>query len=122
VSCPTTSLCVAASSDGDIFVGTPPARTTTALQLSHAKITYGHERSERLSALVRSSHGVPAGKVVITEGSKTVCRLTLKDGKANCTLGSKQLKGGTYKLRAHFEGSNGFLASASRTESLKVLR
>ena len=122
VSCPTTALCVAGNADGDILIGRPPVKTTTTLKLSRSRITYGHERSERLTVASRSSKGAPTGTVVVTERGKTICRLNLKSGKASCVLRARQLKRGDYKLRARFEGSNGFLASTSATKKLAVLR
>jgi hypothetical protein len=99
---------------------TIPLRTTTTLKLTYTKITYGSERGERLVVAVQAKRGTPAGTAVITAGSKTVCKLTLKNGTASCTLGRWELAGGSFKLRARFEGSDTYVVSASRAEWLHV--
>ena len=53
------------------------------LTLSAAKVTYGHERSERLTVKVTGQYaGTPGGKVTVKSGKTTVCTITLTAGKA----------------------------------------
>lgn len=123
LSCPTAYLCVAYADGIVTGTATPPAATTTTLRLSAPKIIFGHERAEHLSVIVRSRHsGVPSGEVVILAGTNTICRQQLHDGKASCTLSSKQLRRGKYLLRARYVGSVKFNPSTSRPERLYVIR
>jgi len=98
------------------------APSTTTLHLSSSTTTYAKESSERLSVTVVS--GIlglsPKGTVVITSGKSTVCKLTLANARASCTLTAKQLKVGNVPLVATFLGATGMAGSSSSTKHLTV--
>jgi hypothetical protein len=97
------------------------ATTATALSLSAAKVTYGHEQAERLTVTVTSHNsGTPGGKVTIKTGRTTVCTITLASGRGHCTLTPRQLRRGTYRLIASYPGSSHFTGSASARKTLVV--
>jgi hypothetical protein len=97
------------------------AATTARLRLSSPTVRYGHEQRERLSVTITPQYsGTPGGKVVILAGSKTVCALRLKGGRASCTLSARQLRRGTYRLRARYGGSSAFRSATSPPVRLRV--
>jgi hypothetical protein len=96
------------------------ARSATKLKLSVATVKYGHEQSERLSVTVLPQFvGIPTGHVTITVGT-TVCRLMLYRGRASCTLRPKQLRSGSYQLKAAYGGTANFNKSTSKAVGLTV--
>ncbi len=100
---------------------TPNRPTSTTLKLSATRVTVGHEKSLKLTAAVKAiSGGTPAGKIVITAGSKTVCTIaTLVKGAGTCSPASNTLlKAGTYKLAATYSGN--FASSTSKVVVLTV--
>ena len=97
------------------------AAARARLRLSSPSIRYGHEQRERLSVAITPQYsGTPGGKVVILAGSKTVCTLRLKAGRASCTLSAKKLRRGTYRLRARYSGSSAFRSATSAPVRLRV--
>lgn len=112
-------------SGGQAFVvtGSITQPTSTALSLSSAKVTYGHEQSERLSVTVRARYsGVPAGTVTVKAGDATICVIHVKAGRGSCGLTANKLRAGTYHVLAAYGGSAGFLGSASAAKTLTVRR
>jgi Bacterial Ig-like domain (group 3) len=98
------------------------ANTKTGLALSAAKISYGHESSEKLTVKVAPRYaGVPAGRVAVKVGSATLCVITLKSGAGSCSLAAKRLKPGTYQLVASYAGNADYTGSASSKLTLTVL-
>jgi hypothetical protein len=128
VSCTSVGDCTAgglasAAADGEAFVvtGSITQPTSTALSLSSAKVTYGHEQSERLSVTVRARYsGIPAGTVAVKAGAATVCVIHLRAGKGSCALTATKLRPGRYHLIAAYAGSAGFLGSTAAAETLTV--
>jgi hypothetical protein len=91
------------------------------LRLSSPSARYGHEQRERLSVTIAPQYsGTPGGKVVILAGSKTVCRLRLKAGRASCRLSARKLRRGIYRLRARYGGSSAFRSATSPPVRLRV--
>jgi Big-like domain-containing protein len=109
------------SGDGDNAVSASTSQaltitqepTATAVTLSAAKATFGHEQAERISTQVRPrTSGIPTGQVTIKAGSAVVCRATLAAGKATCSPGATRLRPGTYHLTASYGGDSIFAASS----------
>jgi hypothetical protein len=129
LSCATPSYCGAAGTDdlaanGAFVVDKAPLQATrSALRLSAARVTYGHEQSERLTVTVAPQRtGTPAGTVTVKAGKTTVCVITLKAGRGGCTLAPKKLRVGAYHLVAAYGGNLYYLGSASVQHSLTVAR
>jgi hypothetical protein len=98
-------------------------RSSTALKLSARRIAYGREHGERLTVAVRPQFtGLPAGRVVISVKGKTICTRHLENGTASCTLTRKQLRPGSYRLIAQYQGSSAFIGSKSAAQTLKIFR
>ena len=81
--------------------------STTALMLSAAKVTYGHEGTAQLSVTVSPQYAgsTPSGTVTVTQSTTTLCVITLSSGKGKCKLSPRKLKAGTYHLVATYGGS-----------------
>jgi hypothetical protein len=93
------------------------------LSLSAARVTYGDERSERLTVKVTPQYGgIPTGKVTVKSGKTTVCTITLASGKGSCTLAAKKLPAGTRTLIAVYGGNGDFTAATSGRKALKVVK
>ncbi len=131
VSCGTVSLCVGSFQGGyrgGIQVGTPPhpGAALAKLTVSANRLTYGHETREHLTATVSPAYpqytAVPAGRIVIASRKQTLCRLTLKRGRASCTLSRDQLTPGSYWLRIQYAGDRAYAASQSATIKVTVVR
>jgi Bacterial Ig-like domain (group 3) len=127
---------VSASYGGDVnFAGSDSAASSltitdatssASLKLSAGTPTFGHEQSERLSVLVKSSYpGAVGGKVTVrakaARGRPVVlCVMRLKSGKGRCTLAAKALKAGTYRLTATYGGSPAIVTAVSPGKELTV--
>jgi hypothetical protein len=99
------------------------ASTKTALRVSAAKVTFGKEKSEVLTATVTSQFaGLPSGTVTVKTGSAAVCTITLKSGTGKCALSASQLKAGSYALVASSSGDAHHSGSTSGKETLTVLK
>jgi hypothetical protein len=97
------------------------AKSRTALKLSAAKVTYGHEQHERLSVTVSPEFaGTPTGSITVTMGTSTLCEITLSSAKGSCTLAPTKFGAGTYHLGASYRGSADFEGSVSAPETLTV--
>jgi hypothetical protein len=131
LSCPTVSLCVGGSLGGyrgGVQVATPPhpGASQSRLKVSATKITYGHERTEHLTATVSPLYpqytAVPPGHIVIASRKQTLCRLTLSHGRASCTLARYQLRPGSYWLRVRYLGNREYAPSQSALIRVNVVR
>jgi hypothetical protein len=128
VSCTSVGDCTAGGSVTDpggpeafVVTGSITQPTSTALSLSSAKVTYGHEQSERLSVTVRARYsGIPGGTVAIKAGAATICVIHLKAGRGSCALTATKLRVGTYHLIAAYAGSAGYLGSTAASRTLQV--
>lgn len=94
------------------------AGTTTSLALSAPSKVYGTEESERLSVVVSPEYGgTPGGTVAVSNGSKTVCTVSLAAAAASaagsCLLSAAALAPGTSELTASYAGSDDFAGSTS---------
>jgi hypothetical protein len=99
------------------------AATRTRLTLSAAKITHGHEGSERLTVTVAPRYaGTASGTIKITAGTTSACVIKLSKGRGSCALSASRLNPGTYRLIAHWPGNADFTPSASTPVTLTVIR
>ena len=132
ISCTATGYCTAAGSysystaqgvRSQAFAVDEATASATLLKVSTPKITYGHERTERLTVDV-TPHCACAltGTVTIKAGRTTLAALTLKSGKAGYTLTAKQFKVGSYALTATYSASATYLASTSPAVKVKVVK
>lgn len=93
----------------------------TTLTLSKTVVAYGQENAERLSVRVLPKyHGAPGGRVIVKEGSRTLCVITLRTGVGSCVLTARQLGAGTYHVVASYQGNASFAGSTSGRVSVKV--
>jgi hypothetical protein len=130
VSCPSPGNCAAvgqySNSSGNqqglvLGVTAVRARTKTALVLSAAKITYGHEQVEHLSVTVLPQYpGTTPSAVTVEDGTTTLCVITLSSGRGSCTLPAKRLGAGPHRLVATYVGGTGFDGSTSSRVILTV--
>jgi hypothetical protein len=102
-----------------------PAGTTTSLALSAPAQAYGTEESERLSVVVSPEYGgTPDGAVTVSDGSKTLCTITLAAATASatgsCVLSATALAAGASELTAAYAGSDDFAASTSLPAFLTI--
>lgn len=98
------------------------AATRTTLTLSAPTVTYGRERSERLTVTVAPQYaGPPEGTVTIRSGRTSVCVIRLSSGRGACALTARQLKAATYRLVASWPADRDFGPSASAAKTLKVV-
>ena len=75
------------------------ATTRTGLRLSAKRVTYGHERAERLTVSVSPEFaGTPTGTVTVTESKRTLCVITLSSGTGSCTLSATRFGIGKFAL------------------------
>ena len=100
------------------------ATSKTALMLSAAKVTYGHEGTAQLSVTVSPQYAgsTPSGTVTVTQSTTTLCVITLSSGKGKCKLSPRKLKAGTYHLVATYGGNANFKASTSAKKTLTVAK
>jgi hypothetical protein len=85
-------------------------------------VTYGDEQAEHVSVTVTSPGGTPGGTVAVKSGTSTVCTITLRSGRGQCSLAARQLRTGTYTLGAVYNGNSNFTGSASSGETLMVVQ
>jgi large repetitive protein len=102
-----------------------PAATTTSLALSAPTKEYGTEESERLSVVVSPEYGgTPDGAVTVSNGSKTLCTVTVAAATASaagsCVLSATALAAGTSELTARYAGSDDFAGSTSVSAFLAI--
>jgi hypothetical protein len=99
------------------------AASKADLKLSAARITYGHEHSERLSVTVSPQYGgTPAGTVTVRSGRTVVCRVRLSGGKGTCLLSARALRPGSHRLVASYPGSAYFGGSSSPARTVTVAK
>jgi hypothetical protein len=92
----------------------------TTLKALLAKITYGKEQTEKLTATVSPIYS--SGTVSIKFGTTTLCKLTLvtNTSKVSCNLTAKQLKIGSDKLSAIYSGNTNVVSSTSYPVTITV--
>ena len=96
---------------------------TVTLNLSAAKVTYGHEKVEKLSVTVTPAP--TTGTVTISYFPTTLCSINLSAGKGSCSLSNAQLAAGTYSLVATYAGKQSaqkllIVAKATSKTALKL--
>ena len=122
---PVNSYFAASATSGSTSFTVGKATSMTALKLSAAKVTYGHEQAEHLSVTVspQYSGSRPTGTVRVKEASTQLCAITLSSsGKGSCTLSARQLRAGTYRVAATYGGSTRFTSSTSTMATLTVVK
>jgi hypothetical protein len=98
-----------------------PLATSTALALSAANVTFGHEQAGHLTVTVTGPSGdTPTGQVTVKAGSTTLGKVTLGGGKGALTLTASQLRPGTYHLTAAYGGDPANNGSTSASKALTV--
>jgi hypothetical protein len=129
VSCSGVGQCAAGgqvtdpAAEGFVVTGSITQPTSTALSLSSATVSFGHEQSERLSVTVAARFsGLPAGTVDVKAGAAILCVIHLTAGRGSCALTAKRLRPGTYRLTAAYAGGAGFLGSTATAKTLTVRR
>ena len=99
--------------------------TQVAFTLSSTTAVYGNEQADSLSvkAYVQFAKNMPTptGTVSITLFSKTICKLTLRAGKASCRLSPRELALGIYHLVATYSG-NGIYLGSSKAKKLVIVK
>ena len=100
----------------------PVQATRTTLSASTSRVTYGHEQSLRISVAVSAGVGLPFGTVLVDAGATAVHPILLGSGAGSYTLGSRQLKPGTYHLVARYVGNPYFQRSTSGQRTLTVVK
>src|SRR5215469_1174647 len=77
------------------------ARSTLTLSLSRSSVRYGSEKQEKFTVSVSHVGSVrPTGKAQVRIGRRTLCTVTLRNGAGGCTLTSRQLRVGRYRIVA----------------------
>jgi hypothetical protein len=97
------------------------ATTTTSLELSTTRVTYGDEQVEQLSVSVSPQYPgtTPTGTVTITGAN---CQVRLSSGKGSCTLPATYFRTGNHLMAATYNGSHNFRRSVSATQTIAVVK
>jgi hypothetical protein len=95
------------------------ATTTTSLELSARRVTYGDEQVEQLSVSVSPQYpgATPTGTVTISGAN---CQITLSAGKGSCTLPPAYFSAGNRNMVATYNGSSSFKHSASAKRTVTI--
>lgn len=81
----------------------------TSFKLSRSSVKYGSEQLVRLTAITKTVRdGSPTGNVVVKQGSRVLCVITLRDDIGSCRLSPDQLDAGTYQITADYLGNTAF--------------
>ena len=117
---PNTSFVGSTSFKTKTTVTVARASTKTTLKLSAAKVTFGHEQSERLSVSVspQFSGTMPTGAVTI---SGTSCVIKLSGGKGSCMAKANTFHVGSHSLVAHYWDDGNFTGSLSTKSPLTAV-
>jgi len=109
------------SSGTPVTVG--KATTKTGLVLSAATVTYGHEKSLKLTATVTPEYtGTPTGTVTITAGTTTLCTVKLSARTGSCSPASATaLSVGSHVLTGSYSGDSNF-GSSTVTKTVKITK
>jgi hypothetical protein len=93
--------------------------TTTSLDLSARRVTYGDEQVEQLTVSVSPQHPgtTPTGTVRISGAN---CEITLSAGKGSCTLPPAYFNAGNRNMVATYLGSSDFKHSASAKRTVTI--
>ena len=95
------------------------------LTLSKSTITDGREADEDFRVKVTAddfSIGKATGRVDIETDGKVLCHFDLSDGAGHCALSEKELKAGSYEIKAHYVGDDDLTAANSEKKHLDVNR
>jgi hypothetical protein len=93
--------------------------TTTSLELSARRVTYGDEQVEQLSVSVSPQYPgkTPTGTVTISGAN---CQITLSEGRGSCTLPATYFNAGSRNMVATYLGSSDFKHSASAKKTITI--
>jgi hypothetical protein len=110
------------ASHTDQMLTISPGRTVASLALSPARVSFGQQQNEKLTAHVAPVNaGAPAGTVKIMAGDATVCPdQPLAGSTVTCTLAAGQLPVGSHPLTAVYSGDPNFGGTASAPVTLTV--
>jgi Bacterial Ig-like domain (group 3) len=137
VSCAAPGACLAGGEDSEgsnadglgnlksedwVLERSPAAATETSVALSAARVSYGDEEAEKVTATVRATTPAPAGTVTLTAGSTTLCAVKLASGTGSCAIPAARLGPGKVTLTAHYSGGPGFAPSAGTSRPLTVAK
>jgi spore coat protein U-like protein len=112
---------VASSASAARTLSVAVASSKTTLSLSAGRVTYGSERSEKISVKVAPRYaGTPGGTVTVKANGATLAVIRLKSGAGSYTLSANRLLAGDYSLVATYGGSANFGHSVSVKKSLTV--
>jgi Bacterial Ig-like domain (group 3) len=112
---------VASSASAAKSLSVAVASSKTSLSLSKGTVTYGGERSEKISVKVAPRYaGMPGGTVTVRANGATLAVIRLKSGVGSYPLSAKRLAAGRYSLTATYGGSANFARSVSAKKSLTV--
>jgi hypothetical protein len=77
-------------------------------------VTYGSEPTETLTATVSGADGgTPTGTVAVTDGTTSVCTITLAGSEGTCSPSATALPAGTDTLTATYSGDATYVPAAS---------
>jgi Bacterial Ig-like domain (group 3) len=112
---------VASSASAARSLSVAVASSKTTLSLSKGRVTYGSERSEKISVKVAPRYtGTPGGTVTVKANGATLAVIRLKSGAGSYTLSANRLRAGGYSLTATYGGNADFGHSVSAKRSLTV--
>lgn len=99
------------------------ATSAASLTLSTPSVIYGQENTEDLTARVAPQFGgTPTGTVKVTDGTTTLCTITLTSGQGSCTPSATSLPAGVRHLTATHGGDTNYAGSSSALTALTVTR
>jgi hypothetical protein len=116
-----TYFAAASSPDQTLTIG--QASSVTQLSLSAGSVAYGHEGTEKFTAIVTpltTTTVKAAGTVTVKAGATTLCTIHLSKGTGTCSMKDTTLRAGTYHVTAKYSGGSYFTGSTSTSEGLTV--
>jgi hypothetical protein len=88
--------------------------TTVKLAVSAAKLTYGDEQGETITATVSGNGSAPTGTVTVTTpAGGPLCTITLANGTGRCALAKASLPAGTNALTGTYSGDATYKATTA---------
>ena len=99
--------------------------SATSLSLSRSTVVAGRESDEEFRVTVTGDAfgtAKPTGPGDVETDGKILCRFYLSDGEGHCSLGDKELAGGSYEIEAHYNGDDDLGPSNSGRVHLDVTK
>jgi hypothetical protein len=110
-----------ASSDSSKTLVVNKEPTTTVLTESADVIAFGSEDAELFNVeVIPAVSGTPTGSVTVKNGAVAVCTIVLASGDS-CFLKPTQLKVGSYRITATYNGDSTYAASTSPAQPVTVV-